>query len=170
MAKLERLITPSGVKTISENGEYDVASYEGVDVDVEVKARVEGTTLVIPKSTTAAPSMSAKFIERVYPSEGRNHYILSKPLENKLYYCYFMDMEGIDQTFLITNRTGQLIHIKVVETSNDDYVDGFAVYGSVDAINYSIDIICDTHEMYFDEGNYIDIYELPITLPTIEGE
>lgn len=167
MAKLERLITPSGVKTISENGEYDVASYEGVDVDVEVKARVEGTTLVIPKTTTAAPSMSAKFIERLHPSGGRNHYLLSKPLENKLYYCYFMDMNGIDQTFLITNKTGLPIYIKVKETSNDDDVDGFVVY---DLSNNHIDIYCDTHEMYFDEGNYIDIYELPITLPTIEGE
>lgn len=40
MAKLERLVTPSGVKTISENGEYEIASYESVDVDVEVKVEI----------------------------------------------------------------------------------------------------------------------------------
>ena len=40
MAKLERLITPSGVKTISENGEYEIASYESVDVNVEGKVEI----------------------------------------------------------------------------------------------------------------------------------
>lgn len=40
MAKLERLITPSGVKTISENGEYDVVANEKVFVDVEGKVEI----------------------------------------------------------------------------------------------------------------------------------
>lgn len=165
MAKLERLITPSGVKTISENGEYDVASYEGVDVDVEVKARVEGTTLVIPKSTTAAPSMSAKFIERAnnVDSYGRCYLQNSLDLNNKLYYvkCYSDDIGSTTNGILNTGI------IKFFESDMDTSALTYITYNEIQ--NYIIlDPIDSQYSLY--NVTYIDIYELPITLPTIEGE
>lgn len=169
MAKLERLITPKGVKNITENGEYEIASYESVDVDVEVKARVEGTTLVIPKSTTAAPSMSAKFIERVYYNSN-THFALSNVLsKDKLYLIKYHQADiGLESIGIFGGSFSAAI-ISGVDYDTDECT-GCYLRLEWDLNFISFYPLLPSITLSVSEEDYIDIYELPITFPTIEGE
>lgn len=171
MAKLERLITPSGVKTISENGEYDVASYEGVDVDVEVKARVEGTTLVIPKSTTAAPSMSGELLVDSNLDTGDfsfpiNPDVIPK-LKNGLFLVEYYQEDGMvssPNTTIVT--TCERFLIQGWDSNNNlGFINAYIYENTI-----SFDESYSSNGMAFNRLDVLKIYKLPITFPTIEGE
>lgn len=175
MAKLERLVTPKGVKTISENGEYEIASYESVDVDVTLKASVEGTTLVIPKSTTAAPSMSGVYKGIFYflLDERNNTWRVKTNIpieENKTYLIRYYNIEMDELQNFIFSHLGISQLGFLCSTDDDNYKPAmFYTYNAENVLGFMCGIFNDEGS-YHCENDFIEVWELPITLPTIEGE